>query len=114
MSKGAYHTDCVHEGEYDVDLSYYIIIWDDPNCFEIRSRLQLITFLGHSLACDTYKYILYSDNCNTVQETRDIREILVHLDKSEDQGFRKPSQYYVGDDEGYTQIRRIITAQGDA
>ena len=106
--EGAWGTACEAELQYEND-NYYLLIWDDPSCMEIRNTEQVIAALGKSLAEDDAPWSRHGRHASE-QPTRDIKELMDWLNKEQDHtGGRVPSDNSICDECGYVWIRRILT-----
>ena len=104
----AWGTDCEAQLEYDDD-NYYLLIWGDPNCMEIRNTQQVIAALAVSLVEEeTGKWEMRTEGY-IHRESESIKELMEHLNAEQDGCERTPSKNFLSDDCGYVHIRRIHT-----
>lgn len=104
--KGGWGVECEAEITYDDD-NYYLLIWGDPNCMEIRNTQQVIAALAVSLVDGEGKWEMRTEGIGR-GESGCIKELMEHLNAEQD-GWRTPSKNYLSDDCGYVHIRRIHT-----
>jgi len=95
-------TDCEAQLEYEDD-NYYLLIWDDPCCMEIRNTQQVLAALAVSLVEQEGKWEMHPGGAST----NSIRQLVEHLNAEQDGCARTPAKNYISDDCGYVHIRRI-------
>lgn len=107
MSKeeGGWGTDCEAQLEYNHD-NYYLLIWNDPNCMEIRNTKQVISALAVSLVEGESRWEMHT-GMGHGSPSENIKELMDHLNADQEGSARMPSNNYVSDECGYVYIRRI-------
>jgi|TARA_R100000951_G_scaffold60206_1_gene50582 hypothetical protein len=103
------------EQDLDCTLNYYLITNDDP-CFhaiyneqELRELLNKnISYHNEKWECYDKNYFCENSNSNSLEESKNIDELINWLNKDIDEcNWREPSNYHIQDNAHYNHIRRI-------
>lgn len=99
--------DCEAQLEYGDD-NYYLLIWDDPCCMEIRNTQQVIAALAVSMVEGEGRWEMHTGMSHGTP-SENIKVLMDHLNAPQNGSSRMPSENYVSDENGYVYIRRIHT-----